>query len=91
MIAEYNALISNGTWNLYPWPSHKHVIQNKWINKLKQKSEGSIDHYKAKFVAKCLEQQDGIDYTNTFSLVIKPATIHFILALTVHYDWSIGN
>jgi len=89
MTAEYNALISNGTWNLCPRPSHKHVIWNKWIYKLKQKSDGTIDRYKARLVAKGFKQQDGIDYTETFSPVIKPATILLILALAVHYDWII--
>jgi len=87
--AEYNALISNGTWTLCPRPSHKHVIRNKWVYKLKQKSDGTIDRYKARLVAKSFEQQDGIDYTKTFSPVIKPATIRLILALAVHYDWII--
>jgi hypothetical protein len=86
MTAEYNALISNGTWTLCPRPFHKHVIRNKWVYKLKQKSDGTIDRYKARLVAKGFEQQDGIDYTETFSLVIKPATIRLILALAVHYD-----
>ena len=89
MTAEYNALISNGTWTLCPRPSHKHVIRNKWIYKIKQKLYGTIDRYKARLVAKGFEQQDGIDYTETFSPVIKPATIRLILALAVHYDWII--
>jgi len=89
MTTEYNALISNSTWTLCPRPSHKHVIRNKWVYKLKQKSDGTIDRYKARLVAKGFEQQDGIDYTETFSPVIKPAAIRLIFALAVHYDWII--
>ena len=35
------------------------------------------------------DQEDGVDYTETFSLVTKPTTICVILTLTVHFNWSI--
>jgi hypothetical protein len=40
-------------------------------------------------VAKGFEQQSGVEYTETLSPVIKPATIRLILALVVHFDWPI--
>jgi len=39
-------------------------------------------------VAKGFDQVDGIDFTETFSPVIKPATIRLALALAIHYNWS---
>lgn len=39
-------------------------------------------------LAKGFQQQDGMDYKETFSHVIKPATIRLILALFIHYNWS---
>jgi hypothetical protein len=35
MAHEYNALISNGTWTLCPWPLNRHVIRNWWVYKIK--------------------------------------------------------
>jgi hypothetical protein len=89
MHAEYDALMSNKTWTLCPRPSHRKVVRNKWVFKLKQKSDGTIDRYKARLVAKGFDQEGGIDFHDTFSPVIKPATIRLVLALAVHFGWFI--
>lgn len=38
MSQEFAALITNGTWQLYPRPLHHNVIRNKWVYKIKQKT-----------------------------------------------------
>ena len=40
-------------------------------------------------MAKGFHQQVGIDYTETFSPVIKPATIRFVLAIVVNSNWPL--
>ena len=40
-------------------------------------------------MAKGFHQQAGIDYHETFSLVIKPATVRLILTITVTFNWSL--
>ncbi|GKC14603.1 ribonuclease H-like domain-containing protein [Tanacetum coccineum] len=45
--------------------------------------------YKARLVADGHSQQQGIDCDDTFSPVIKPATIHIVLSLSVSKNWPI--
>jgi len=89
MSLEYDALVSNQTWTLCPRPPHHNVVRSKWVFKLKQKPDGSVDRYKARLFAKWFDQLSGIDYYETFSLVVKFATIRLILALGVQFDWQI--
>jgi hypothetical protein len=87
MQEEFTALQANQTWSLCPPPLHKNVITNKWVFKVKQKADGSLDRFKACLVARGFQQQDGIDYSDTFNPVVKSSTIKAILALAVHFQW----
>jgi hypothetical protein len=58
-------------------------------SKSKEKVDGIVERFKAGLVAKGFDQRSGIDYTDTFSHVIKPSTTRIILALAVHFDWPI--
>jgi predicted AlkP superfamily pyrophosphatase or phosphodiesterase len=81
--------LSNKTWTLCLRPIHHNVIRNKWVFKIESKADGTVERFKARLVAKEFDQRSGIDYTDTFSPVIKPSTIRIILALAVHFDWPI--
>lgn len=74
MDSEYHALQKNNTWILDPHDG-KETIGCKWIFRIKQKSDSSIDRYKACLVAKGFLQEPSHDYFETFSLVMKPITI----------------
>ena len=89
MDSEYNSLLKKKTWSLVPLPSSKKVVHCKWAYKIKRGSDGSIARYKARLVAKGFLQQYGLDYEETFSLVVKPATVRIILALAIHFNWSL--
>lgn len=89
MADEYSALIRNGTWTLVPRVPKANVVACKWVYKVKRDQHGAIQRYKARLVAKGFNQQPGIDYTETFSPVVKSTTIRVVLSLAVTKQWSL--
>src|SRR5512133_4119809 len=77
------------TWHLVQSKSGMNVIDCKWVFRIKRKSDGSIDRYKARLVAKGFKQRFGIDYEDTFSPVVKAATIRLVLSIAVSRGWSL--
>lgn len=89
MAEEYKTLVHQGTWTLVPSPIGANVIGSQWIFKLKKHSDWSIARYKARLVARGNQQEEGMDFTETFSPVIKQPTVRVVLSLAVHHNWTI--
>jgi hypothetical protein len=89
MTEELTTLHQNQTWILVPRTPDMHVIGSKWVLKTKLKPDGSLDRLKARVVAKGFHQIDGIDFTETFSLVVKPSTIRMVITIAHVQRWSI--
>lgn len=81
MVDEYQALIANNTWRLVPRPSGVNIVLGKWIFKHKYHSDGTLARHKARWVVCGFNQQYGIDYDETFSPAVKPATIRTVLSI----------
>ncbi|KAI3815032.1 hypothetical protein L1987_14684 [Smallanthus sonchifolius] len=54
----------------------------------KFRSDGSLERYKARLVCDGRSQQVGIDCGETFSPVVKPATIRTVLSIALSQSWA---
>jgi hypothetical protein len=80
MIEEYQSTIKNNVWEIVPRPKSKDVVSSKWLFKIKHVANGSIEKYKARFVACVFSQKEGIDYEETFTPVARYTSIRTIIA-----------
>ncbi|XP_066323819.1 uncharacterized mitochondrial protein AtMg00810-like [Miscanthus floridulus] len=87
MQEEYDALVSNGTWTLVPRLVGANVITGKWIFKNKLNLDGTLERRKARWVVRGFNQRAGVDSHQTFSPVVKPATIRTVLHLAASRSW----
>ncbi|GJW76284.1 putative RNA-directed DNA polymerase [Tanacetum coccineum] len=89
MNLEMSALLENDTWDLVELPKGRKALSSKWVWKLKFKSSGEIERYKARLVAMGCAQKEGVDYEETFSPVVKMVTIRCLVNLAVNQSWPI--
>jgi hypothetical protein len=61
MKEEFDALHKNNTWDLVDLPSGKSVVGCKWVYKIRTCSDGIVDRYKTRLVAKGFTQEYGVD------------------------------
>lgn len=89
MQCEYEALVKNGTWELVPPSPSQNRIGCKWIFHIKRNPDGSVSRYKARLVVKGYNQRPGIDYSDMFSLVVKPVIVRTILCIASSQNWKL--
>lgn len=70
-------------------PTGKNVIGVKWIYKLKRNTNGSINRYKARLVAKWFLKTYGVDYSKSFTCMARLDIIRTIIALLVQHKLEI--
>ena len=73
MTEEYQSIMKNDVWDIVPKPEGKSIVSSKWIFKIKHAADGSVEKYKARFVARGFSQKEGIDYEE----ICTSSTIYF--------------
>jgi hypothetical protein len=59
------------------------------VYKVKTHSDGSLERYKARLVARSFQQEQGRDYDETFAHVAHMTTIRTLLVVASVREWSI--
>eukprot|EP00253_Pinus_taeda_P028222 PITA_28222 len=69
MVEEYDSIVHNNVWDVVLRPKNKSVVSSRWLYKVKQATDGSVEKHKARFFARGFSQVKGINYDETFALV----------------------
>ena len=78
---EYESIMKNDVWEIVSRPNGKYVVTYKWIFQIKHATNGSIEKYKVRFVARGFSQKEAIDYDETFALVSHYTSIRMIKSI----------
>lgn len=89
MAKEYKSIMKNDVWDIVLKPKEKFVVTSKCLFKIKHGVDGSIEKYKARFVARGFSQKGEEDYDDIFAPVTQYTTIHSIVSLTTSQRWTL--
>ena len=62
MKEEFEALKEHGSYEIVEKPKGRKLVALKWVYKIKEKEDGTVERYKARLVANGLMQTEGIDF-----------------------------
>jgi hypothetical protein len=89
MTEEYHSILKNDVWDVVPRLEGKSVVTPRWIYKIKHAVDGSIEKYKARFVARGFSQIEGVKYDKTFAPIARYTSIRSIIALAASMGWKL--
>ncbi|GKA40991.1 retrovirus-related pol polyprotein from transposon TNT 1-94 [Tanacetum coccineum] len=89
MQEELNQFITNDVWELVPNPMDMTIIGTKWVYRNKLDENGVVTRNKARLVAQGYNQQEGIDYDETYAPVARLESIRILLAYACALDFKL--
>ena len=83
------ALMKNQTWEVVNLEKGMNPVGCRLVFTIKYNSDGTIERYKTRLVAKGYTQTYGVDYEETFAPVAKMNTIQILMSLAVNLNWKL--
>ena len=87
MTHEFEALYTNDTWELVPLTVGNNAILCRWVYEINHQTDRSVERFKDRLVVKGYTKKVWIDYTKTFSPVVKMTTVRNFICLGVKKGW----
>ncbi|GJU05270.1 retrovirus-related pol polyprotein from transposon TNT 1-94 [Tanacetum coccineum] len=87
--SELEALEQNKTWTIEKLPPNKKALGCKWVYKIKYKSDGTTERFKARLVILGNHQVTGFDYSETFMPITKIVSVQVFLAIATTKQWEL--
>ncbi|GJV38967.1 retrovirus-related pol polyprotein from transposon TNT 1-94 [Tanacetum coccineum] len=89
MQEELNQFVANDVWELVPHPQSTTIIGTKWVYRNKLDENGVVSRNKARLVSQGYNQQEGINYDETYALVARLESIRILLAYACALDFKL--
>ncbi|GKE87900.1 retrovirus-related pol polyprotein from transposon TNT 1-94 [Tanacetum coccineum] len=89
MQEELNQFVTNDVWSLVPPLENQTVIGTKWVFKNKLDENGVLSRNKARPVAQGYNQQEGINFDETYAPVARLESIRILLAYAYANDFKL--
>ena len=89
MQEELNQFKTNDVWELVPNQMNMTIIGTKWVYRNKLDENGVVTRNKARLVAQGYNQQEGIDYDETYAPVARLESIRILLAYACALDFKL--
>ncbi|GJX69514.1 retrovirus-related pol polyprotein from transposon TNT 1-94 [Tanacetum coccineum] len=88
MKEELNQFVANDVWDLVSLPISQSVIGTRWVFRNKLDENVIVSRNKSRLVAQGHNQQEGIDYDETYALVARLESIRILLAIACANDFK---
>ncbi|GJX39949.1 retrovirus-related pol polyprotein from transposon TNT 1-94 [Tanacetum coccineum] len=89
MQEELNKFVTNDVWSLVPPPKNQTVIGTKWVFKNKSDENCVVSRNKDRLVVQGYNQQEGIDFDETYAPVARLESIRILLAYACAHDFKL--
>lgn len=89
MTKEMVSFDETDTFTRVPYQPDMHILGCRWIFRVKLNADGTVKCLRFRLVVKGYDQEEGIDYLDTYSPVVKSPTIRATLHLTTVNKWDI--
>jgi hypothetical protein len=86
---EQKSLMRNNVWEIVSRPEGKSMVTSRGLYKVNHATNGSVEKYKAIFVACGFSQKEGVDYEETCAPVARYSSIQAVLSIASEMGWTI--